>query len=101
MPEIQTTRSCGDVTIAHVSSLVSDSMQKAMCVHLTFKESLNLQFGLGQSVARSNACHRRTKEGRRVAAELCIYPHHGKITLNDGRLKRLDDCEPEEEDARG
>jgi hypothetical protein len=30
------------------------------------------------------------RAGRRAAAKLCVYPHKNRITLNEGKLRRLD-----------
>ena len=97
MPSIQTKKSFGGVTIAHVSPPVSESMPKAMNVHLTFEEALKLHFGLGQLLAKMNTYSRRTTAGRRAAANLCIYPHKGRITLNEGKLRT--NAHPDADDA--
>jgi hypothetical protein len=32
--------------------------------------------------------NRSTRAGRRAAANICIYPQKGRITLNEGKLKK-------------
>lgn len=88
MAEIKSKQSFGTVTIAHVSPPFSDALPQAMNVHLTFEEALKLHFGLGQLLAKMNTYSRRTTSGRRAGATLCIYPRKGRITLNEGKLKR-------------
>src|SRR5689334_14693454 len=88
MPEIKTKQSFGGVSIAHISPPVGEHIPKAMNVHLTFEEGLKLYFSLGQLLGRLNTYKRSTKAGRRAAANLCIYPHKLRITVNEGRLKR-------------
>jgi hypothetical protein len=90
MPEIKTKQSFGSVNIAHVSPPISDVMPKAMNVHLTFEEALKLYFGLGQLLGKLNTYKRSTVGGRRAAANLCIYPHKRRITIVEGRLRKLD-----------
>jgi hypothetical protein len=99
MAEIQTKKSFGGVSIAHVSPPVSEAMPKAMNVHLTFEEALKLHFGLGQLLGKLNSYSRRTTAGARAAANICIYPHKGRITLNEGKLKRRSATEVEPDGA--
>src|SRR4051812_41854557 len=88
MPEITTKKSFGGVTIAHISPPVDQVAPKAMNVHLSFEEALKLHFGLGQLLGRINSYNRSTSAGRRAAANVCIYPHKLRITLNEGRLRK-------------
>jgi hypothetical protein len=67
---------------------VGEQFPKEMNVHLTFEEGLKLYFSLGQLLGKLNTYKRSTKAGRRAAANLCIYPHKLRITVNEGRLKR-------------
>jgi hypothetical protein len=62
---------------------ISAEVPMAYNVHLTFEEALKLRFGLG----KLNTYSRRTKAGRRSAANLCLYPHKRRITLNEGKLR--------------
>jgi len=76
------------VTIAHISPPLPADAPKAMNVHLTFEEALKLHFSLGQLLGKINTYNRSTSGGRRAAANLCIYPHKSRITVNEGKLKR-------------
>jgi hypothetical protein len=88
MPSIQTTTSFGGANVAHISPPVGEAMPQAMNVHLTFEEALKLHFGLGQLLGKLNGYNRRTTAGKRAAANICIYPHRRRITLNEGKLKK-------------
>lgn len=88
MAEIKTKQTFGSITVAHISPAVGEQAPKAMNVHLSFEEALKLHFGLGQLLARLNSYNRSTTAGRRAAANLCIYPHKNRITLNEGKLKK-------------
>jgi hypothetical protein len=87
MPEIKTKQSFGSVTIAHISPPAAADSPKAMNVHLTFEEGLKLYFSLGQLQGKLNSYNRNTTAGRRTAANLCIYPAKGRITVNEGALR--------------
>src|SRR5688500_20403097 len=87
MAAIKTKQSFGGVSIAHVSPPVGEHVPQAMNVHLTFEEALKLHFSLGQLLGKLNSYNRSTKAGRRAAANLCIYPQKGRITVNEGKLR--------------
>lgn len=102
MAEIKTKQSFGGVTIAHISPPVAAELPKAMNVHLTFEEGLKLYFSLGQLLGKLNSYKRSTKGGRRAAANLCIYPHKRRITVNEGKLRSSAAAdEPEPAVAKG
>jgi hypothetical protein len=99
MAQIKTKQSFGGVTIAHISPPVAAGAPKAMNVHLTFEEGLKLYFSLGQLLGKLNTYKRSTTAGRRAAANLCIYPHKGRITVNEGRLRSSPAAAEPEADA--
>lgn len=88
MSEITTKQSFGGATVAHISPPVSEGMPQALNVHLSFEEALKLYFGLGQLLGKLNGYNRRNTAGRRAAANICIYPHRRRITLNEGKLRK-------------
>ncbi len=90
MAEIKTKQSFGSVSIAHISPPVTADSPKTLNVHLTFEEALKLHFSLGQLLGKLNTYKRSTTAGRRAAANLCVYTHKGRITVNEGRLRRPD-----------
>jgi hypothetical protein len=96
MAEIKTKQSFGTAKISHISPAIGTDAPRAMNVHLTFEEALKLYFGLSQLLAKLNSYKRSTTAGRRSAANLCIYPHTGRITLNEGKLREPAETEPEE-----
>jgi methionine-rich copper-binding protein CopC len=91
MAEIKTKQSFGGAYISHISPAVTEQIPKSMNVHLSFEEALKLHFSLGQLLGKINSYNRSTKAGRRAAANICIYPHKLRITLNEGKLKQRRD----------
>lgn len=88
MAEIKTKQTFGGVSVAHISPPVGAGVPKSMNVHLSFEEALKLYFGLGQLLGRLNSYNRSTGPGRRAAANLCVYPHKLRITVNEGQLRK-------------
>jgi hypothetical protein len=87
MPEITTKKTFGGATVAHISPLPLESGPKAINVVLSFEEALKLHLSLGQLLGKLNGYNRRSRAGRRTAANLCIYLHRKRLTVNEGRLR--------------
>ena len=87
MPNIPTKKSFGSVQIDHTSPPVPAEMPKALNLHISFEEAMRLHLGLGQALAKLNSYDRSTKDGRRSAVNLCVYPHVQRITINEGRVR--------------
>jgi hypothetical protein len=91
MPSIRTKSSFGSAHFAHISPAPPADIPRALNIHLTFEEALKLHFSLGQLLAKLNSYNRATRQGRRAAANICLFPKANYITLNEGTL-RADDA---------
>ncbi len=85
--EIRTKQSFGTITVARVSPPIPPEAPAAYNIHLTFEEALKLHLGLGQLLGKLNSYNRKTTAGKQSAANLCLFPHKSRITLNEAKLK--------------
>lgn len=83
--EIKTKSSFGTVTVDHYSPALPGELPVALNIHISFEEAMRLHLGLGQALAKLNSYKRSTREGKRSALNLCLYPHAYRITINEGR----------------
>ena len=87
MAEIKTKASFGTVTVDHFSPALPESLPVAVNIHISFEEAMRLHLGIGQALAKLNSYKRSTREGKRSALNLCLYPKGGRITINEGRAQ--------------
>lgn len=89
--EIKTKSSFGTVTVDHYSPALPDGLPVALNIHISFEEGMRLHLGIAQALAKLNSYKRSTREGKRSALNLCLYPHGHRITINEGRTNREDE----------
>ena len=88
MSQLVTKKTFGGANIAHISPSPSRDVPRAMNVVLSFEDALKLHLSLGQLLAKLNSYNRSSRAGRRTAANLCVYPHKLRVTVNEGRLRK-------------
>ncbi|MBX3395265.1 MAG: hypothetical protein KF841_07840 [Phycisphaerae bacterium] len=86
--EIKTKQTFGSADVAHVSPQFREDVPRAMNIVITFEEALKLHLAIGQTLAKLNSYNRATKDGKRSAVNLCVYPHVIRISVNEAKLPR-------------
>jgi hypothetical protein len=86
MADVKQKESFGTVTIDRFGPELNGA-PAAINVFLSFEEALKLHIGLLQVLSRLNSYNRSTKEGRKTAVNLCIFPGKLQLTINEGKLK--------------
>lgn len=85
---IKTKTTFGGCNVNHFSPPFPETAKKAVNVILSFEDTLKLHLSLGQLLAKLNGYNRNTTEGRKSAANICIYTYGHRITVNEAKLKR-------------
>lgn len=86
--EIKTKQTFGGSDIGSIRPAPGDCVPTAMNIVISFEEALKLHLSLGQALAKLNGYNRATKEGRRTAVNICLYPHKKRITVNESKLPK-------------
>ena len=84
---IPTKKTFGTATVDHYSPALTDSLPKAINMHISFEEAMRLHLGLGQVLAKLNSYDRSTTAGKRSAVNLCLHVEKQRITINEGKVK--------------
>lgn len=88
MPDIPRKKTFGGAYAGLIRPTPQPDVPAALNVHLAFEEALKLHFALGQALARIGAYNRSTSAGKRAAVNLCLYPHKGRITIDEGQFPK-------------
>lgn len=96
MAEVKIQKSFGSCHMAHVSPAVAEGVPRAMNVHFTLEEALKLHFALGQALAKIGTYNRNTRDGKRAAVNVCLYPHDHYVTVVEGKLRKASASESED-----
>ena len=78
----------GSSTIDHFSPPLPEGTPKAINVVLSFEEALKLHLSLGQLLGHLNGYNRATTEGKRTAANLCVYTDVKRIAVVEAKTRK-------------
>ena len=84
---VRTKKTFGGCDLDHIRPLPPQGFPPALNIVLSFEDALRLHLSLGQVLAKLNGYNRSTKEGKRSAVNICVYPGKRRITMNEGKLK--------------
>jgi hypothetical protein len=76
----------GGARVDYFSPVLPETTPKAINIVLSFEDALKLHLGLGQLLGKLNAYDRSTSEGRRTAANLCVYTQAKRIVIVQDKI---------------
>ena len=77
----------GGAKVDHFSPAIPEGTPKAINVVMSFEEALKLHLSLGQLLGKLNSYDRSTKEGKRTAANLCVYTDVSRVVVVEDKLR--------------
>lgn len=78
----------GSTNIDHFSPPIPEGTPKAINIVLSFEEAMKLHLSLGQLLGHLNGYDRSTTEGKRTAANLCVYTQAQRIAVVEDKIKK-------------